>query len=104
MSDLVLSLPDRPSVTHELGSVGSFEWVPPDEAQHFGLRECYNTLKRHHKLILGLCLCSLITASLAMRVITRQYTARSTVLIEARQPQALSLKDLATDSQDVGAD
>jgi succinoglycan biosynthesis transport protein ExoP len=105
MSDLPLSLPvSQPSVAHELGPVGNVEWLPPHEAQHLGLREYCNTLKRHHKLILGLFLGCLITASLVVSMITRQYTARSTVLIEPRQPQALSLKDLATDSQDVSAD
>jgi polysaccharide biosynthesis transport protein len=101
MSTLRLPPPDGlPPVAREPGAISNLTSLPPLEAQDLGLRDYYNTLKRHGRLILGVFLACLSLAALVVSLMPRQYTAKSTVLIEPRQPQALSLKDLSADSQD----
>src|SRR5271155_4104699 len=98
MPGQTLPLPHRPApLARERESL--IRLAPLDiDAREFN--QYYRVLRRHRKLIAGVVCSALIAATVVLRLLPRQYTATSTILIEPREPQALSLKDLSADSQD----
>ena len=95
-------LPDRSvSSSRELGlatQLTAVERANPEFSQY------YRVVKRHRQLIAIVFCVSVIAAIVVTRVLPRQYTATSTILIEPREAQALSLKDLSADSQGASDD
>ena len=74
------------------------------EGEIRSLDRYYRVLRRHRKLIIGLFSSAVLAALIVAAILPRRYTATSTILIEPREPQALSLKDLSADSQDTSDD
>src|SRR5271163_823059 len=105
MPDQTLSLhhsPDRSLLSgREAGTLASLLNV---ERESHELSQYFRVLKRHSKLIATIFAASVIAAIVVTRLMPRRYTATNTILIEPREPQALSLKDLSTDSQDASDD
>jgi capsular exopolysaccharide synthesis family protein len=70
-----------------------------DEADDgFTLREYWWVLRRHLRLIASLVACAMTLTLLALILMTPQYTASTTLLIERQPPQVLNITELITES------
>src|SRR5215469_8625739 len=69
--------------------------APPPEG--IGLLDCWLTIRRHLRLIVGLLIAVLLMTGLIAICMTPNFTASSTLLIEAATPQVLDIKELLDD-------
>jgi succinoglycan biosynthesis transport protein ExoP len=67
---------------------------PPVVNEGIGLSDCWQIIRRHSRLIVGLLAAALLTTGIVVFLITPSFTASSTLLIEPEPPQVLDIKEL----------
>jgi polysaccharide biosynthesis transport protein len=86
-------------IPHELSGIVALPALPAMRphlvaAEGIGLSDCWLVIRRHLHLIFGLLAAALLMTGLVVFLMTPNFTASSTLLIEPAPPQVLDIKEL----------
>lgn len=76
--------------------------APPVISEGVGLADSWRVIRRHSRLICGLLAAAWLTTGLVVFLMTPNFAASSTLLIEPEPPQVLDIKELISEGDSTG--
>ena len=96
--------PEPVSAPQYLGRGVDPDFYGAPEAAGPDLRDYVRVIRRHAKLIESLFLAAMLVTGLVVLVVTPQFTARSTILVESNAPHVLNINELASETSPDASD
>src|ERR1700722_19137415 len=82
---------------HPPSAIASMSAAPLSMGDGIGLADCWRIIRRYLRLICGLLAIALLVTGVAVFLMTPDYTASSTLLIEPEPAQVLDIRELISE-------